>query len=463
MATKKKLIFYLVISLIFLPLVYAGNYGAGTYGAGIYGIGEASPVTPAPTPTPSSSSGGASCNYNWQCTDWFPPICPESGMRERICMNGGTCTGIMGMPELKKTCIYEHKEPLFDIFLTLPDKYKEICSGNKIKANVKLENYGKIELLDAFMTYWIVNENSKLIAELKDTRAVEDKTNFNIEMQIPKSTSKGTYRLYAQIEYNRNKTAVTGESFEILSEENCEFPFQLGSYGIYVLYGIVGIIILLSVFVLIKIFRKRVKVKEKKAGDIKSSAEYKRKIKENLKRIRNYSFLIIIFSFLVAGILLIKKSNMTGFVISGTVTKNNILSAVVFIFIIGISGLIVLAHKKKIIEKIENKKPKIRLIRKTRFIGKYIRLSSLAEKKVYSSYGNSIGYVEKAILCENRVYGWVIKVDKKYNFNGKILVKHMDVDAIKDIFIVDERIEDYLKQPKNLQPHNFTSEVEIST
>ena len=220
MIIKKKLIFFVTILLVILPLVHAANYGAEEYSCGLFGIGcSATPTTP-----PSGGGRGGGCTYDWQCTNWFPSICPESGIQERICMNKGTCTGTKGMPNQTQTCKYlGPAEPLFDIYLTLSDKYKEVCSGDKIKANIKLENYAKVELLDAFMTYWIIDENNKLIAEYKDTRAVEKETSFNIELKIPDSTAEGTYRLYAEITYSGNKTAVTGESFEVLSEEECAF------------------------------------------------------------------------------------------------------------------------------------------------------------------------------------------------------------------------------------------------
>ena len=46
-----------------------------------------------------------------------------------------------------------------------------------------LKNYGKIELLDAYMTYWIINENNTLIVELKDTRAVKNTKEFKMHVK----------------------------------------------------------------------------------------------------------------------------------------------------------------------------------------------------------------------------------------------------------------------------------------
>jgi len=47
--------------------------------------------------------------------------------------------------------------------------------------------------------------------------------------------------------------------------------------------------------------------------------------------------------------------------------------------------------------------------------------------------------------------GWIIDVDKKYNFKNKLLAKQDYIKVIKDIFMVDERIEEYLEKNKNNQ------------
>ncbi len=267
---KKILIGMGILILLIIPLVYAGNYGAGAYGSGDYNVGEAS-ATPS-TETP--SGGGGSCVYDWQCTNWFPSECPESGIQERVCANKGTCSGTAGMPNQTQTCEYTGPtEPLFDIFVNILQQ--EACAGGKIKAEVNLINLGKAEVLDAFMTYWVINENNTLISELKDTRRIKDKETFNIEMKIPKSASEGTYRLYAQIDYE-NKTAVAGESFEVVGGAYCEIYPSITEYGYFILIAIMFVIIIILIVLVIK--RKfKGKKKEDKAINIPKVKKEKKK------------------------------------------------------------------------------------------------------------------------------------------------------------------------------------------
>ncbi|MBM3234391.1 hypothetical protein FJZ19_04850 [Candidatus Pacearchaeota archaeon] len=459
MLSKKKLIFLaLIISLVLTPLVYARSYGEGIYGSGNYtgtttlslycgdGIcnnGEtcsscsgdcgACPVTP----SPGGGGGGAACYYDWQCTNWFPSICPESGTQERICMNKGSCKGTEGIPNQTQKCEYlGPKEPLFDIYLSLEDKYKKICSENKIKANIKLENYAKVELLDAFMTYWIIDENNKLIAELKDTRAVEKSTNFDIEMKIPDSTPEGTYRLYAEITYSGNKTAVAGETFEVLSEEECA-SFHIGDFNwMYLVYGVTGIFLVLLILILVK-FLRRFKITRRKTEKTQTHEEYRNKIKQNLKKIRGKHFLMILAGFMLIGFLFINGNKITGFAIGSASAVTYYWSAFGIILIIGVLGLLIFVYRTKIVEKIE-------IIKRNKYPEN--SLKGLIKKKVYTDSGFYVGQIKDIILGENKIDSLKIKIDKKYRFEKKgIVINYKQVKNVSEIVIIDKEILEKLK------------------
>jgi hypothetical protein len=274
---------FVILSISLISLISAGNYGAGRYGIGVFNIGEVPVVPPS-----GGGGGGVSCTYNWNCTNWFPAECPVQGIQERVCANKGTCSGLVGMPDETRTCIYEHKEPLFDVFLTIPQQYEKICAGNKIKANIKLENYGKIELLDAFMTYWIIDKNNTLISESKDTRNVADKLNFDVSINVPDLTPIGTYRLYAQITYSENKTAVAGGTFEIVEKDYCEITFNISRNLPFILISIGFLIVFILIIILYKKFhhhlraRKEIRVKRRKIR----KEQGKNKLIEFFKKLR---------------------------------------------------------------------------------------------------------------------------------------------------------------------------------
>ena len=437
----KKLIFSLAVILIITSLCDAKLYGEGSYGESNYGgsglISEycgdgtcnngetcsscasdcgACPVTPSPG---GGSSGGASCTYNWQCTSWFPAICPESEMQERICVNRGTCGGINGMPNQTQTCEYlGHSEPLFDIYLSLEDKYKEICAGSKIKSNIKLENYAKVELLDAFMTYWIVDGNNKLIAELKDTRAVEKETSFNIEMKIPESSFEGTYKLYAQINYNGNKTAMAGETFEILSQDECAILSSKYFNWNYLIYSGIAVLIAGIGYILLRTFKKI----NKKQGVHKN---YRSKIKENLRKIKGKHFLMFILSISLITMFFITGNKLTGFVVGSASAVSNNWNIFGFVLIVGIFGLISFVYRKKIIEVLQNRGKKYPAN----------RLIGLINKKAYTESGDYLGKVEDIFLKENRIDCLKIRFDKKHKVRG-VVISYKHVKSVGKIVII---------------------------
>ncbi|MBT4165974.1 hypothetical protein HOE04_02975 [archaeon] len=77
-----------------------------------------------------------------------------------------------------------------------------------------------------------------------------------------------------------------------------------------------------------------------------------------------------------------------------------------------------------------------------------VPIKSLAGKKVYGASGNFIGVIEKANLGEKRITGWIIKPKDSYNIQKSIWIKHEAVIEIKDKFIVDKKVEDYLERIK---------------
>ena len=77
------------------------------------------------------------------------------------------------------------------------------------------------------------------------------------------------------------------------------------------------------------------------------------------------------------------------------------------------------------------------------------RLKSIKGIKVYGADGHKIGAVKEAYLGENRIYGWLIKVDRSISKKIKkknILVKQKHIESIKHIMIIDKRVSEHLEK-----------------
>lgn len=198
-----------------------------------------------PSPSPSGGGGGSSaCTYNWVCTSWFPEPCPENGIQERLCVNKGTCTGIKDMPEQNRTCTFiEPIGPLFDISAKIPLLKRQVLPGGSVEVEIELFNIGDIEILDVFFKYWILNENNTLITEIQETKAIEEREKFEINIPIPNDVGLGNYRVFVQITYDDGKVAVAEDSFQIV-ESRISFYTRFGIFTLTALIIIIALVIL---------------------------------------------------------------------------------------------------------------------------------------------------------------------------------------------------------------------------
>lgn len=89
---------------------------------------------------------------------------------------------------------------------------------------------------------------------------------------------------------------------------------------------------------------------------------------------------------------------------------------------------------------------------------KILSLLDLSERKVFTTSGNYVGVIEKAILSFRKVMGWVITPDKKYHLNKSIFVKHKFIVDIGEVFLIDEDIENHLFVRKF---HSFRERADI--
>lgn len=202
--------------------------------------------------TPPGGGGGVTCNYDWVCSDWYPQPCPAEEIQNRACVNRGTCTGIVGIPNDTRECTYVPSEPLFDIFARIPLIKKFIAPGESIDVNIKLMNLGDITPIDVYFKYWITDENNALITEFQETRAISEKGDFMISMDFPKEIKLGKYKFYVEINYDIDKTAIAQDSFEVVQSKIGKFIFMI------LLWIIIFLILFVVIFLIFRLTKFRI-------------------------------------------------------------------------------------------------------------------------------------------------------------------------------------------------------------
>ena len=75
------------------------------------------------------------------------------------------------------------------------------------------------------------------------------------------------------------------------------------------------------------------------------------------------------------------------------------------------------------------------------------RLKDIMGKEVYAENGDKIGKIKEIYLEKNKVYGWLIKPDKKISRKlrkKKLLIRHKYVKSIGKIMIIEEKVAEHL-------------------
>jgi len=74
------------------------------------------------------------------------------------------------------------------------------------------------------------------------------------------------------------------------------------------------------------------------------------------------------------------------------------------------------------------------------------KITNTYNLEVYSEDGNKIGTIKDALITKNKIYGWLIKPDKRIaeKIKKNVLIKHKDIIAIKQIMIVNKKISEHL-------------------
>ncbi|MBU1622127.1 MAG: hypothetical protein KJ597_00990 [Nanoarchaeota archaeon] len=90
---------------------------------------------------------------------------------------------------------------LFDIQVIIPEDYKTVYPGEELLTSIKLINVGSGGRIDIFLSYWITDQEDKIILEEKETVAVETQNNFVRTFELPEDTPAGQYTFHAKLSY----------------------------------------------------------------------------------------------------------------------------------------------------------------------------------------------------------------------------------------------------------------------
>jgi hypothetical protein len=133
---------------------------------------------------------------------------------------------------------------LFDIIVSVPDRYRTLTGGEELLASVKLINVGSDGRVDVFLDYWITDSDGAELLRRRETVAVETQANFVRSFDIPDDTKPGVYALHARITYADGKLAESSHTFEILRKASHRALLYVGAgvaAAILITIGIIAV------------------------------------------------------------------------------------------------------------------------------------------------------------------------------------------------------------------------------
>ncbi len=174
-------------------------------------VAETKPPSP---PSGGGSSGESKCTYIWECSDWGDCI---DGAQTRTCKNTGTCTGTLGKPIEKITCL----ENLSEIKVKISKL--NLSEDGILSFNMDLTEKKNHEKKDIQVFYSILDKSNTEIFTKSDFLEIETSLSYNKEFEELK-LEPGEYTIRVSVLYGHSQKSEDSQSFIVkdLSKEDEE-------------------------------------------------------------------------------------------------------------------------------------------------------------------------------------------------------------------------------------------------
>ncbi len=158
---------------------------------------------------------------------------------------------IKGDSIIKKIPIFieaESKNPIFDISLTIPSKFKEVNSGKEIVAQMTifgLRNGEKPENIS--VNYFIKDFNNNYILNQSEFVYVNDRYDYLKELKLPSFLKEGDYALFAEAQY-KGKSGFGSSLFKVVEKRQQLSPLAKSYLNYILLVAVLITILILLIF-----------------------------------------------------------------------------------------------------------------------------------------------------------------------------------------------------------------------
>ncbi len=127
---------------------------------------------------------------------------------------GGNNTPIIESPNTFTKIITGETNPtsnaLFDIKLSVPEKYRLISLGEDVSIVIELINFGETEKTNVSISYIITNSEGDVVLIEHEKKVVETQMSYLKTIDLP-SLQSGNYKLFVEILYSNTSAIANGE------------------------------------------------------------------------------------------------------------------------------------------------------------------------------------------------------------------------------------------------------------
>jgi len=99
---------------------------------------------------------------------------------------------------------------LFDIKLTIPEKYKVISSGENISIIVDLTNFGEAGKTNVSLTYIITNSKGDIVLIEHEKKVIETQMSYFKTIDLP-YLERDNYKIFIEMLYSNTSATANGE------------------------------------------------------------------------------------------------------------------------------------------------------------------------------------------------------------------------------------------------------------
>lgn len=170
------------------------------------------------------------------------------------------------------------KEALFDVKVSVLDKFKEVFPGEEVTAKIEVFNVNNIGQVDVKVDYYL-SDNESVLAKSSDSLAVEAVASFVRSLIVPDDVKPGTYLFNANVSYKGIVTSGSAE-FKVKSK-------RLGFIQEWFREIIIGVIVLVIIGViayLIMLKKKEEKIEKREQKIEKKEEKLEKEIKGVIKK-----------------------------------------------------------------------------------------------------------------------------------------------------------------------------------